>query len=171
MSTFFRNVLLSSVAVASLGGGTAAAVTRDLAFQSNGTGVCQAALPAYEGLIRKRPMAIQNEGSDTAFVTCSPVTLQNQTSVDFGHGIFLVNNSAATVTINCTAVVGAQNGVPQVSIPKSVVISANSSSELYWSEADGVPQNNSTSFNTSCALLPETGITTLYTNQVLDVGQ
>ena len=72
------------VAVATLlAAAEAHSVDRELAFQQNGAGACQAALPAYEGLIRKRPMAIQNEGVSTAFVTCAPVTLQG-VSTSFG---------------------------------------------------------------------------------------
>jgi hypothetical protein len=75
-------------------------------LQANGSGVCQAALPSYEGQIRKRPLAIQNEGTAAAFITCSPSSLQYVPMQDFGHGVFLANNSAASVTVNCTAVMG-----------------------------------------------------------------
>ncbi|HST45355.1 MAG TPA: hypothetical protein VLK29_09045, partial [Luteimonas sp.] len=40
-------------------------------YRQNATGLCQAALPAYDGLIRKRPVAIRNEGDAAAFVSCS----------------------------------------------------------------------------------------------------
>ena len=35
------------------------------------TAICQGALPAFETQIRKRPLALQNEGEANAFVTCS----------------------------------------------------------------------------------------------------
>ena len=144
--------------------------TRDLAFQSNATGVCQAALPAFEGLVRKRPMAVQNEGTSTAFVTCSPVSLQGEQSATGGHGIWLVNNNASAVTVNCTAVSGARDGVADLSLTRSVTIAANDDSFIYWTPADGFDATNFDSFSTSCALAPGVGITTVYTNQILDVG-
>lgn len=38
---------------------------------TNPAGICQGALPAFETAIRKRPLAVQNEGDSTTFVTCS----------------------------------------------------------------------------------------------------
>lgn len=158
------------VAVATLlAAAEAHAVDRELAFQQNGAGACQAALPAYEGLIRKRPMAIQNEGVSPAFVTCAPVTLQ-AVADSFGHGLYLVNNTAAEVTVNCTGVQGARDGVADVAVPKSVVLAAGTSDALYWELADGFEEGNWDSFNVSCGIPAGVGITTVYTNQLLDVG-
>ena len=158
------------VAVATLlAAAEAHSVDRELAFQQNGAGACQAALPAYEGLIRKRPMALANEGAGTAFVTCAPVTLQG-VSTSFGHGLYMVNNTASEVTVNCTGVQGARNGVADVSVPKSVVLDAGSNGSIYWEVDDGLDVNNGDSFNMSCGIPAGVGITTVYTNQLLDVG-
>lgn len=159
------------VAVATLlAAAEAHAVDRELAFQQNGAGACQAALPAYEGLIRKRPMAIQNEGVSTAFVTCAPVTLQGAESNELGHGVYIVNNTAAAVNVNCTGVEGARNGAADIVVPKSIEIAANSYDSIYWAIADGFGSSNNDSFNISCGIPPGVGITTVYTNQLLDVG-
>ncbi len=71
---------------------------------------CQAALPAYEGQIRKRPKALQNEGSTTVFVTCG---FEGR---GIGSGIMSPNARQLTVYFNnytgelqsvtCTAVEG-----------------------------------------------------------------
>ena len=50
---------LSSEAAAQTTAPTAAAVDR-----------CQPALPTFDGSIRKRPKAVQNEGTSIAFITC-----------------------------------------------------------------------------------------------------
>lgn len=167
MSSSVRNPACL-LAMAVLVAANASALDRRLVFQSNAAGVCQAALPAFEGLIRKRPMAIQNEGGSAAFVTCSPVTLQHANTVA-GHGIYLVNNTSAVVTINCSAVIGARTGIAELTIPRSRIVQANDSSSIYWTIGDFDP-DNSVSFNTTCALPPGTGISTLYTSQNLDVG-
>lgn len=140
-------------------------------LQANGSGVCQAALPSYEGQIRKRPLAIQNEGTAPAFVTCSPASLQFVAMASLGHGIYLANASASEVTVNCTAVMGASTWSSEYA-PKSVTLSAGSGQMLYWTAAD-FPTNgpsNRTTFNTSCQLAPGVGIRTIYVNQDFDIG-
>lgn len=73
---------------------TASAATALREKVSNATGVCQAALPAFDGLVRKRPLAVQNESTGHAFVTCS---LTTDTIVSGGSGtevliLYLINN-------------------------------------------------------------------------------
>jgi len=170
MSSLFRRISCVVVVATAFTAGDAVAVDRSLRFQSNAAGVCQAALPAFEGLIRKRPMAVQNEGASTAFVTCSPVTLQGLPTGG-SHLVWLVNNTAVAVTITCTGVVGGQNGVAVLSLPKTTVVPPNSNGVLIWGAADLPADDNALSFNTSCALAPGTGIATVYTRQSLDVGQ
>lgn len=65
---------------------------------------CQAALPAFDGNIRKRPMAMQNEGASAAFITCAfkglpwdPRTVGNDVL-----GVALSTQTAQTVSVTCT---------------------------------------------------------------------
>jgi hypothetical protein len=168
-----RTAFLLATAIAAAGVTTTAdAVDRDMWLQANGAGICQAALPNYEGQIRKRPLAIQNEGSSPAFVTCSPTSLQFAASSEFGHGVYLQNRSDSPVTVSCTGVMGASDWPAEYSA-KSVEIGPESTGSIYWASSD-FPSNladNSTTFNLSCALLPGTGILTVYVNQTVDVGQ
>lgn len=167
-----RTIIPLAAAAALLASTAAEAATRQVWFQQNGSGACQAALPAFEGLIRKRPMAIQNEGTAPAFVTCSPVTLQGVAVRDpRPHGIFIANRTAAAVTVNCTGVQGNVDGIADLSVPKSVTVVGNNHGSIYWEVSEGFDAFNDTSFSISCSIPPGVGITTLYTNHELDVGE
>ena len=48
----------------------------------NAVGNCNGALPGFEGALRKRPLAIANEGTSSAFVSCTlPVNQSESTGV------------------------------------------------------------------------------------------
>lgn len=72
---------------------------------ANGSADCQSALPVFDGNIRKRPTAISNEGTKSAFVSCS-VHNNNNGAVSVVFGVTLTNNSAADVDVNCSMVNG-----------------------------------------------------------------
>lgn len=164
-------ILLLAAAAACIAATTSIAATRDVAFQSNATGVCQAPLPLYDAHLRKRPMAVQNEGTGVAFVTCSPVSMQNTPHTNGGHGVFLVNNSAKAVEITCSGVYGGQNGVVAHAVAKTLSLPAQGFNSIYFTVDDGFPANNHLPFNLSCMLPPGTGVTTLYTSFETDVGE
>lgn len=65
-------------------------------------GLCQSATPSYEGSVRKRPLAFQNEGTATAFVTCNLVAVATPTAVT----IRVSSLTSGPKTLSCTAVVG-----------------------------------------------------------------
>lgn len=167
-----RTLIISIITAAFLlATGTTGAAIRILAMQINGAGACQAALPTYEGLIRKRPMAIQNEGSSTAFVTCSPLNMQGMyTSEIHGHGVHLVNSNEVSVLLACSAVVGARDGIADHTVTKAVQIPAGATRAIYWG-GDEIPSSNGDTFNTTCALPSGTAITTVMVHQVLDIGE
>ena len=149
--------------------GPAIAVDRTIYAQANGSGACQAALPSYEGQIRKRPLAIQNEGDAGAFMTCSPVSLQGNAMHASGHELVVVNNTATAQQVNCTGVSGPASGATYM--PKSVVVPGNGTASMNWTEADGVDGLNLETMNMSCLIPPGIGVRTLYTRQIVDVGQ
>lgn len=86
-------------------------------------GVCQGALPAFAGTLRARPLAIANEGSTTAFITCglrgSEPGFNRTISRAF---VTLGNGSATTSTVSCTWVHGFGTSSDTQFIPKSIQI-------------------------------------------------
>ncbi|MEP6634752.1 MAG: hypothetical protein ABJA62_11150 [Luteimonas sp.] len=149
----------------------ATAATSPIVLQQNGTGPCQVALPAYESLVRRRPLAIQNEGASSAFVTCSLTTLKGAIANDtFGYKLTMVNRSGNFLTLSCTAVIGS-DGVSSpapVFVTKSDAAVNNASIVLTWRTFDGY--SNDAPFNVSCVLPPGVGISNIETTQTLNVG-
>lgn len=129
---------------------------------SNPAGICQAALPAYEGMIRKRPLAMQNEGSGPAFVTCSLVAHHRYDDVPvnqyFQWAMLRVRSSSGTaLTISCTGVWG--YGLPSDMHYEtaSIVLPADGATvDLAWDRpAAGWPgPNPGHVFSASCSLPP-----------------
>src|SRR5690606_34316104 len=99
--------------------------------QSSGAGVCAAALPAFEGLVRKRPRAIQNEGSTNAFVTCAPPQFTEAADPGLGPSIVLVNHGAGAVTVACTGVTEDGDGALAY-LPLSGTVPGGGSTEIQW---------------------------------------
>ncbi|MGH8032100.1 MAG: hypothetical protein ACREO8_06975 [Luteimonas sp.] len=89
-------------------------------FATNAVGNCQGALPVYEALIRKRPLAIVNEGTQNAFVICAFTSEQLSLGIT-AYGTRLTNTSAIPQTVTCTGVTGeegsAQYFVKAVGLP------------------------------------------------------
>lgn len=133
--------------------------------RSSGSGVCAAALPAFEGLVRKRPLALQNEGTATAFVSCAPPQFTGIAGdPQLGLEITLVNLGDAPATVNCTGVsavpVAPLGGGEVIEyIPLSATIPAGGRSSLSWGESDGAGDFTSV----SCGLPPGTGIGDVWT--------
>jgi len=82
--------------------------------------VCQPALPAFDGNIRKRPLAMQNEGTSNAFVTCAFGGAFNGVPSQKTLTVGFTNITDTEITVNCT-LVDAQAGVinPEF-FPKSI---------------------------------------------------
>lgn len=136
---------------------------------TNPTGICQATLPAYEGALRKRPLAIQNEGSSNAFLTCSFTsqgTEITQVMVSFS------SNDGGTHDISCTGVAGYQNQLPffpQYVVKQGTVSAALGQKTLIWNASDflacspggcfpGATKFPTPFFSLSCNLPPGVGI-------------
>lgn len=127
---------------------------------------CQPALPAFDGLIRKRPQAVQNEGTADAFVTCS-VPVDISTSELDGVAIIFVNNTGAEVSIPCTlssGITGEVAFIPKITTGNTEFITNS------WTPEDngGDPLTPVMSF--SCKLSPGTGVHFLYASYDVDVG-
>jgi hypothetical protein len=137
------SIILGSGALAvGLGlSGQASAVTVSRDYLSHGTASCQSSLPVFDGNIRKRPMAVANEGSTTAFVTCDTESINNAGTGFTAVGVFVKNRAGtAGLTVNCTLV----NGVlsPSGSFPKtSPAIAVGGISQIAWTTADNSGAN------------------------------
>lgn len=168
--TLNKNVLAGMVATCAIGVVcTAQAVDVEFVNHQNATAVCQSALPAFDGLIRKRPLAVQNEGTGTAFVTCSFIG-NNATTRRLS--LYFINNSAAAQNVSCTMVDGFDTGSTNFGT-KSVSVVANRANQanIAWDAAtDNANVNYSDLVNVSCQLPPGTGINDTYNYYPQDVG-
>ncbi len=142
--------------------------------QSNAVGICQPALPAYDGQIRKRPRALQNEGTSMAFVTCAyTYNWAGDSRVD--RFVVNVNNKAAVPqSVTCTAVYGVegQQGVPANSI-KTMSVAPNNTGFFAWTTVDfgNAPLPARLAVSVSCQLPPQSGINFGSIAYSEDVGQ
>lgn len=83
---------------------SAATVTRT--FYQNGGSACTGALPTYEGALRKRPKAIANEGAAAAFITCSALSNDQNSSMPNVAFAYFTNRGASAASVSCTMVNG-----------------------------------------------------------------
>ncbi len=134
---------------------------------TNAAGNCQAALPAFEGLIRKRPLAVVNEGDVTAFVTCAFTTSQLALGIS-GYQARLTNIGTTPQTVNCTGVTGEESNATYFT--KTMVLSPGTSQIMsYTNILDnlGVLFTNRLSF--SCSLPPLVGLNNNSVTSVLSI--
>ena len=115
---------LCAAGIAEAGSGHAVLLPRS--FVQNATGACQAALPYYEGTIRKRPLAIQNEGDASAFVNCSLVGTERGSGGLQEAQIVVTNMSDAPLEVSCT-LIGEVTEASMAFLPKTVSVPANQS--------------------------------------------
>ncbi len=162
---------LSCFTVLALAGFDASAATLQRSFVQNATGACQAALPVFDGQIRKRPLAIQNEGTASAYVTCSFMGTDRTDAGITDIYLYADNNSAAEVDITCTLVTGA-SGVGAAYYAKTLTIPANTPTNLFfWDAADNGGENfDNYTTNVSCNLPVDTGLTATFIYFDEDVG-
>ena len=93
---------------------------------------CQAALPAFDGMIRKRPLAVQNEGSSTAFVSCGLEGVFNAEPHNAYVSIGLVNVGTSDVTIHCTLVDAGNAFTNPVYLPAFRTVLPGMNSAIFW---------------------------------------
>ena len=132
------------------------------------TAICQGALPAFETAIRKRPLAVQNEGTTNAFVTCSFVNpgITVGTTQILSASVQLQNLHQETQRVFCTAVSSdaVPAPVPPLYLTKSVFVtpSATASTELTFSAQEfqgGQFLLAGNTISVQCNLPPGVGIT------------
>lgn len=134
---------------------------------------CQGALPSYEGKIRKRPLALANEGDSAAFITCA---LSSDDS-DYGNaevGAMLTNTTSAPVVVRCTLVDNPvywlwhpdQHPMPTYH-PRSIELAAGASSLLHWNGTDLIGNAWSDNVNLTCTLPAGTEMAYNYRNYLM----
>lgn len=118
-------------------------------------------------------MALGNEGTQNAFVTCAA---QGDNNADRGATAIYMrvsNGTNAQITINCTLVngFGNSNSFVPVYVPKSVQLPANAGTGLIWEPADLGNGSTSIMFPQFSCTLPPGGlihyITRTYSEDVL----
>lgn len=164
MITLGKNILTSTVLTSTIGlllvAGSAHALQPKSQVQ-NATGACQAALPFFDGFIRKRLVYVSNEGNAVAVATCSLM------GTDLGAAgpvsitstfVNVINLSANAVDVTCTMVDG-YFGTNTAYLAKTLTLPANSKTNDYrWTAADNGGINFSFTANVTCALQPGTAI-------------
>jgi len=128
-------------------------------LSTEGTGAvgnCQAAMPAYEGQIRKRPLALVNESDQPAFVTCALTTEEVSLNVQ-SFRTTVRNQSNVPVTITCTAVVGEDTTSAEY-VVKSIDLAPLGSGTLSWTGLDAGGLVLADSVALSCKLPPLTAL-------------
>lgn len=127
----------------------------------NANNMCNGSLPSFEGALRKRPLAIANEGSAPAFVSCSAPNGYNAAENRDVVATF-VNRGATTATVNCTMVDGlaAEHATlnpelpPPGYYPKSVDINPGAVGVMLWTPADEGVAAFTVYGNLNCSLPP-----------------
>ncbi len=163
-------------ACASMGASDAGAVTQSRTWTQNAVGPCQAALPAFEGQIRKRPLALQNEGTGTAFVSCA---FSAAGSSDLVSGsitrvyVYAASIDGAAHTISCTGVTGFNTDQNQFVVKTATLSADGSQSRMQWNVSDFsdspavFPRST---FSVSCRVDPGVGLNDTHVQFNEDVG-
>lgn len=105
---------------------------------ANAAARCQGNLPVSDTSLRKRPLAVQNEGATAAFVTCGfEVDAYASDAGVSALDVNFANSSAAPISVTCTAVSGFANGTNEF-VSKAVSIPANTTeqTDLFWEASE-----------------------------------
>lgn len=119
--------------------------------------MCQAALPAFETALRKRPLAIQNEGAATVFVSCA-YTFQaggRQGEDQFVQARLSVQSVGGhDIAIQCTGVWGVPPSFYAYSVKSVVAPASGAAVGIEWTGADIAPGHSGGEeyFSVSCTL-------------------
>lgn len=134
---------------------------------TNAPGNCQAALPAYEGQIRKRPLAIFNEGTESAFITCAFTTSQLALGIK-GYTARMTNLGTVPVAVTCTGVNGEEGSATYFT--KTLNINPGASTVLSY---DNILDNLAILFtnrlSVSCNIPPMVGMNNNSVTSVLSL--
>jgi hypothetical protein len=159
-------VIVLSCAAAALASPTLRAATIERQEVRLSADVCQPSRPGVDSTFRRRPLAMQNEGTSTAFLTCAFGGVFNGVPSQKTLSVGFTNANPSPVTVSCT-LVDAHDGVinPEF-FTKSISVAAAGSpvTLLQWS---AVADNEGVNFTypaVSCAIPAGIGVqVTLHT--------
>jgi hypothetical protein len=115
-------------------------------------GSCQGNLPASDANLRKRPLAIRNEGLSNAFISCSTQSGYRPVAV-YAAILAVTNLNTVAVELSCTLVDGPLPVLASY-YPRTVSVEPNIASVIVWLPSDyGIPSFTG-SENFSCNLPP-----------------
>ena len=151
-------ITTATLAAAMLAVGLAQAANETNELSSNAVSHCQGALPSFEGAFRKRPLAIDNEGTSAAFLTCA-FELRGTGALGHAVDVWFGNNTATPKIISCTGVQGYNGGSEAVA--KTVEVPANSQDNILWVDGD-FEAGIAGMLSISCHMPPGTGVNDTY---------
>jgi hypothetical protein len=160
-----KNVCLVAAAVAGLAlSANVGAVEVTRVVISNSTNFCQTALPVQDTNVRKRATTVVNEGSGSAFVSCS---FHSENVVEEAE-VWVHNDNATATDVTCTGVIG-YNGNTLTS-SKTVTVDPDGAQNVFsWTPAD-FEGFGSSLFSMSCVLPPGVGIDDTYIVYSEEIG-
>lgn len=127
----------------------------------NAGATCLPALPRYDSDVRKRPLAVVNEGSAPTFVTCNYTVDEEAYDAKGGVERFEVtakNQNTVANTVTCTAVIGIDDGNARY-IVKSATLQPGQRTKIEWRAPDyGLDNGWEGPVNMSCLLPVLTGL-------------
>jgi hypothetical protein len=102
--------------------------TEDITNHMLPSGNCDRALPVYDDGVRKRPLAVVNEGTTLRYINC---TFEARVGFDIrGFGVWYKNMSNAPQNVTCTGVVGLEGEADYYTQTKAVAPGATQ--EFNW---------------------------------------
>ncbi len=121
------------VVAAAATAGQALAADEDNQSAANAAARCNGALPSFEGNLRKRPLAVNNEGTSTAFVTCA-FEIDDEQAINGAdyYGAYFINKGTAAANVTCTGVSGIETGAGGATVvykSKSVLVPPNGTAQ------------------------------------------
>lgn len=148
---------LAIVATAGALSAPASAVVLYKPLFNQAVSACQPALPAFDGLIRKRPKAVANEGASTAFVSCAMGFQPDDGERVRSLNVHFSNRSGSAQTFSCTVVDGFGSFNYGTSNTRAATAAAGGGARVSWTLND----NNGRGYTfpaVSCSLPPGTEI-------------
>lgn len=153
-----RRECMAGTAAAAMAALSLAAPVPAAEVQTGAAAACRSALPAFDGAIRTRPLAVQNEGAAPAFVSCSNSNGASSTAYHVTvAGVYVKNQNAAATAVACTLVTE-RLGEPNVYLTKTQTFAPGASGFIIWSTADNGGSHLSAFVNFSCSLAPGIGV-------------
>lgn len=158
---FYKTALLTLALAATAPAFAASYTDAQSTNLANAGAACLPALPRYDGNVRKRPLAIFNEGTAASFVTCNFIVEENAYDSQGGVERFDItakNQSDMPQTVRCTAVIGVDDGNARY-IAQSVTLQPGERKRMEWSAGSyGLPNGWEGPINASCLLPVLTGL-------------